>query len=83
MGLKLGAGGVLSDAGVDEEEVALTEKMGLKPEASRGLALLTVVVLAAVVTGFEAEEAAGVFIWVVSPNGLPAAAAGPPPAPGA
>lgn len=60
MGLKVGAAGVLSEVEVvEDDEVALTEKMGLKPEASRGLALP---VLTVAVTGFEAEDAAVVLI---------------------
>lgn len=45
MGVKLLAGGLLSVADVAAEVVvvlaAVTEKIGLNPEASRGLALLT------------------------------------------
>lgn len=57
---------MLSDADV-ADEVVVTEKMGLNPEASRGLALLTdsellAGAVAAVVTGLEAEEAVGVLI---------------------
>lgn len=74
MGLKVGAAGVLSEAEVVEEaEVVLTEKMGLKPEESRGLELL--LLEAAVATGVEDEDAAAVVI----PNRLPPVAAGPPP----
>lgn len=66
MGLKFWTGGLLSEADVAEEVVA-TEKMGLNPEASRGLVLLADSELlagaaAVVVTGLEAEEAAGVLI---------------------
>lgn len=43
MGLKFWTGGLLSGADVAAEEVVVveTEKMGLNPEASRGLVLLT------------------------------------------
>lgn len=81
MGLKFWTGGLLSGADVaEEEEVAATEKMGLNPEASRGLALLTDSELLAgavtvTVTGFDVEEAVGVLIWLVNPN-RPAPAAG-------
>lgn len=66
MGLKFWTGGLLSDADV-ADEVVVTEKMGLNPEASRGLTLLTdsellAGVVTAVVTGLEAEEAVGVLI---------------------
>lgn len=66
MGLKFWTGSLLSDADV-ADEVVVTEKMGLNPEASRGLALLTdsellAGAVAAVVTGLEAEEAVGVLI---------------------
>lgn len=67
MGLKFWTVGLLSGAGVAAEVVVVTEKMGLNPEASRGLVLLTDAELLAgavtiAVTGFEAEEAAGVLI---------------------
>lgn len=79
MGLKLWTGGLLS--GVDAaEEVVVTEKMGLNPEASRGLVLLMDAKLlaakllagaaAVAVTGLEAEEAMGVLIWLASPNSV-------------
>lgn len=66
MGLKSGTGGLFSGA-VVAEEVVVTEKMGLNPEASRGLVLLTDAELLAgavarAATGLEAEEAAGVVI---------------------
>lgn len=41
MGLKFWTGGLLSEADVAEVVVAVTAKMGLKPEAISGLALLT------------------------------------------
>lgn len=72
MGLKFWTGGLLS--GVDvAEEVVVTAKMGLNPEASRGLVLLTDSELLAgavtvAVTGLEDEEAVGVLIWLASPN---------------
>ncbi len=72
MGLKFWTGGLVS--GVDvAEEVAVTAKMGLNPEASRGLVLLTDSELLAgavtgAVTGLEDEEAVGVLIWLASPN---------------
>ena len=65
MGLKFWTAGLLSGTGVEVEVVVVTEKMGLNPEASRGLVLLTDAKLLAgavtiAVTGLEAEEAAGV-----------------------
>lgn len=63
--------------------VVVTSKMGLNPEASREFVLLidpellagaaagaaaVAVALAVAVTGLETEEAAGVLIWVGSPN---------------
>lgn len=73
MGLKVWTEGLLSGADMaEEEEVVLTEKMGLNPEASRGLVLLsdsellTGAVVA--VTGLDAEKAVGVLIWLVRPN---------------
>lgn len=70
-------------SGVDvteEEEVVVAAKMGLNPEDSRGLVLLPDTELLAgaaalAVTGLEAEEAAGVLIWLASPN-RPAPATG-------
>lgn len=41
MGLKFWTGGLLSEADVAEVVVAVTAKMGLKPEAISGLVLLT------------------------------------------
>lgn len=41
MGLKFWTGGLLSEANVAEVVVAVTAKMGLKPEAISGLVLLT------------------------------------------
>lgn len=41
MGLKFWTGGLLSEADVAEVAVAVTAKMGLKPEAISGLVLLT------------------------------------------
>lgn len=80
MGLKFGTDGLLSGVGVAEEVVVVvvTAKMGLNPEASRGLVLLTdpeLLAGAAAVTGLEAEEAVEVLIWLTSPNR-------PDPAPG-
>lgn len=77
MGLKLGAAAALSDVGgAEDEEVVLTEKMGLKPEASRGLVLLLLLVA---MTGFEAEEAAvavaGALTCVPRTNGVTVLAA--------
>lgn len=65
MGLKFWTGGLLS--GVDvAEEVVVTAKMGLNPDARRGLVLLDTELLAGAVavavTGLEAEEAVGVLI---------------------
>lgn len=71
MGLKFWAGGLLSGADVAEEVVVVTEKMGLNPEVSRGLVLLTdpeLLAGAVAVTGLEAEEAVGVLIWLDGPN---------------
>lgn len=80
-GLKVWTAGLLSGVGVAEEVVVVTAKMGLNPEASRGLVLLTDPELlagagagagagaaAAAVTGLEAEEAAGAALWLGSPN---------------
>lgn len=70
MGLKFRTEGLLSAVGV-AEEVVVTAKMGLNPEASRGLVLLTDPALlagAVAVTGIEAEEAAGALSWLTSPN---------------
>lgn len=71
MGLKFGTEGLLSGVGVAEEVVVVTAKMGLNPEASRGLVLLTdpeLLAGAVAVTGLEAEEAVEVLIWLTSPN---------------
>lgn len=82
MGLKLWTGGLLS--GVDAAAgvgVVVTEKMGLNPEASRGLVLLSEAKLlagegAAAETRLEAEEAAAMLIRLLSPNRVgPATAA--------
>lgn len=72
MGLKFWTGALLSWVDVAEEEAG-TAKMGLNPEAKRGLVLLTDSELLAgavteVVTGLEDEEAAAVLIWLASPN---------------
>lgn len=82
MGVKFGTEGLLSVVDVTEQVVvaAVTSKMGLNPEASRGFVLLTDPELlagaeAAAVTGLEAEEAGGVLIGVGSPN-RPAPATG-------
>lgn len=66
MGLKVGTVGLLSGVGV-EEEVVVTAKIGLNPDASRGLVLLTdsellAGVSAAVVTGFEVVEEVDVLL---------------------
>lgn len=57
---------------VAEEEVAVTAKMGLNPETSRGLVLLTDAELlagaAVAVTGLEAAEAEGLLNWVARPK---------------
>lgn len=72
MGLKFWTGGLLSGVDVAEEVVVVTVKMGLNPEASRGLALLAGAVAVAV-TVLDAEEA--LVIWLGSPN-IPAPATG-------
>lgn len=63
MGLKFWTGGLLSEADVAEVVVAVTAKMGLKPEAISGLVLLTDAELlaGAAVTAVEldVEEAEG------------------------
>lgn len=78
MGLKFWTAGLLSEVG-GAEVVAVTAKMGLNPETSRGLVVLTASELlagaAVAATGLEAEEAEGVLIWPASPN-RPAAATG-------
>lgn len=65
MGLKFCTGGLLSEA-VVAEGVAVTAKMGLKPDASRGLVVLTDAELlagaAVAVMGLEAVEAEEVLI---------------------
>lgn len=63
MGLKLGTGGLLPED-VAGEGVAVTAKMGLKPDASRGLVVLTDAELlaGAAVAVTEAAEAEGVLI---------------------
>lgn len=78
MGLKSWTGGLLSVAVVAAVEVVVTAKMGLKPEESRGLLLVTgpeLLTGAAAVMGFDAEEAAAVLTWLASPK-RPAPAAG-------
>lgn len=72
MGVKFWTEGLLSGVDVAAEVVVATSKMGLNPEANRGLVLLTDPELlagaaAAAVTGLEAEEAVGVLIWAGSP----------------
>lgn len=79
MGLKLWTEGLLSGVDVVEEVMGVTAKMGLNPEASRGLLLLTdpeLLAGAAAVTRLEAEEAVGVMIWFPSPNRPAPAACG-------
>lgn len=83
MGLKFWTAGLFSGPDVaeeEEEEVAVTAKMGLNPDASRGLELpadAELLVGAAAGTVFEAEEAAAaVLSWPVSPNRLAAATTG-------
>lgn len=87
MGLKLWTGGLLSGADVDEEEVVVvaeTAKMGLNPEDSRGLVLLSDsdllagagAVGAAAVTVLEAVDAEGALLWPASPNRPAAPATG-------
>lgn len=81
MGLKLWTEGLLSGIDVAEEEVVVTAKMGLNPEVSRGLVLLTgpeLLAGAVAVTRLEAEEAVGVLIWLASPNRLAPATGGVP-----
>lgn len=84
MGLKFWTAGLLSEGGTAEEEleegvvVVVTEKMGLNPEASRGLVVLVLLVLmgvselldgaAAAVTGLDAVKAERVLAWLVRPN---------------
>lgn len=79
MGLKFCTGGLLSEA-VVAAGVALTAKMGLKPDASRGLVVLTDAELlagaAVAVAGLEAAEEEGVLVWLVNPNRLGPATAG-------
>lgn len=71
MGLKFCRGGLLSEA-VVAAGVAVTEKMGLKPDASRGLVVLTDAELlagaAGAETGLEAAEEDGVLVWLLNPN---------------
>lgn len=54
------------------EVVAATAKMGLNPETSRGLVLLTdaelLAAAAVAVTGLEAAVAEGLLNWVARPN---------------
>lgn len=72
MGLKFWTAGLLSRGGTAEEDVVVTEKMGLNPEASRGLVLLSDSELLAgavvAVIGLDAEKAVGVLVWLVRPN---------------
>lgn len=79
MGVKFCTEGLLSVVDVTEQVavVVVTSKMGLNPEASRGFVLLidpellagaAAVAVTVAVTGLEAVEAAGVLIWVGSPN---------------
>lgn len=78
MGLKLWTEGLLSGVDVVEEVVGVTAKMGLKPEASRGLVLITdpeLLAGGAAVTGLEIEDTFAVLIWFPSPN-RPTPAAG-------
>lgn len=80
MDLKFWTGGLLlSAADVIDTVVVATAKMGLNPEASKGLVLLADPEMLAEtiveVTGLEAEEAEGALIWPVSPNRPVAAAA--------
>lgn len=79
--LKFWTEGLLSGGDVAEEVVVVTAKMGLNPEANRGLELPTAPELlegavAVVVTRLEAEEAVGVPIWLGSPNRLAPATGG-------
>lgn len=79
MGLKFWTEGLLSGVEVVDEVVGVTAKMGLNPEASRGLLLLTEPELlagAAAETGVEADEAVGVLILLGSPNRTGPAAGG-------
>lgn len=78
MGLKFWTAGLLSEGGAAEEEEVevVTEKMGLNPEDSRGLAVLVILVLMgalelligaaaaadAAVTGLDAVKAVGVLV---------------------
>lgn len=58
MGLKFWTGGLLSEADVAEVVVAVTAKMGLKPEAISGLVLLTdAELLAGAAVELDVEEA--------------------------
>lgn len=75
MGLKFWTGGLLSEADVAEVVVvAVTAKMGLKPEAISGLVLLTDAELlaGAAVTAVEldVEEAEEAPTWLATPNRL-------------
>lgn len=77
MGLKFWTGGLLSEADVAEVVVvvvAVTAKMGLKPEAISGLVLLTDAELlaGAAVTAAEldVEEAEEALTWLATPNRL-------------
>lgn len=67
MGLKFWTGGLLSVADGGAGVVVVREKMGLNPEASRGLVLLIGAellagIVAVAVIELEAEEAVGVLI---------------------
>lgn len=78
MGLKFWTEGLLSGVDVADEVVVVTAKMGLNPEASRGLLLLTDPELLpgpAAETGLEADEALGELILLASPK-RPAPAGG-------
>lgn len=70
MGLKFWTGGLLSEADV-AEEVAVTAKIGLNPEANSGLVLLTdteMLAGAAVTAVLELEEVEGALTWLATPN---------------
>lgn len=70
MGLKFWTEGLLSEVGVEEVVVMVTAKMGLNPETSSGLLLQTEpeVLAGGAADVTELEEAAGVLIWLASPN---------------
>lgn len=71
MGLNVWTGGLISGVDiVDEVAVGVTAKMGLNPEANRGLLLTEeelLFVKATAETGLEEEEA-WVLVWPINPK---------------